>query len=408
MTRVGASRAVESYLRNFEGEKSRYQEILEITLCYGVQCLAQNFSLKGISCDELRSITGYDAARKRDFYVRNVSRPVSKGEAQRTPVELRAKPSHSWRDGEEAMADFHPPSTGAERESQMELEDAATGPDVQELIQSVTARGPRVKDAATEANLQSSMPSAAEQIPNETSKNAASRPNPQSPMISATEQYDARRELQDVRELRLGPKKVPLNEITKGAAALEIIDDFMKSPLMDKFGRDVPSTSSSLKHPIDDSTPQRRCQPDLFKEELYGTAALDNSFLGCQPPPELRRRKTQSTKPKRNYNGWLGDFGPLHTKTVRPEWNEADDDATDTDQRLHQNNFEWNFEHLSEEQHEPVGRTLRDATRTRAKPEQNDDEDSDGGIAQSIVDDASDVRSINSDPVFRWLKDAKF
>lgn len=77
-----------------------------------------------------------------------------------------------------------------------------------------------------------------------------------------------RGELQDVRDRRLGPKKMPISDITKGmltlivsssfqkqqltyfyaftgAAALEIVDDFMKSPLMDKFGGDKPLASAS-------------------------------------------------------------------------------------------------------------------------------------------------------------------
>jgi hypothetical protein len=148
---VGGSRAVETFLRNFEGEKARYQEILEITLCYGVQCLARTFSLKGISCNELRAITGtgfgcacgaldstnpnsiamlrldYDVARNRDFYVRNASQSTVKeaAERQRTPVELRAKPSHSWRDGEVEMPDFPQPSTVVKGGSRTAKEGAA-------------------------------------------------------------------------------------------------------------------------------------------------------------------------------------------------------------------------------------------------------------------------------------------
>lgn len=57
MARPGGSRAVETFLRNFEGEKQRYQEILEVALCYGVFCLAQNFSLKGITFEELKAVT---------------------------------------------------------------------------------------------------------------------------------------------------------------------------------------------------------------------------------------------------------------------------------------------------------------------------------------------------------------
>ncbi|RLN56113.1 hypothetical protein BBJ28_00002425 [Nothophytophthora sp. Chile5] len=127
------SRAVETYLRNFEGEKARYQEILEITLCYGVQCLAQNFSLKGLSCNELRTITAYDAARNRDFYVRNASRKhvsaSNDGATERTPAELRAKPPHSWRDGEAELADFPDPSKAASERPRAASERTEKSPD---------------------------------------------------------------------------------------------------------------------------------------------------------------------------------------------------------------------------------------------------------------------------------------
>ncbi|KAF4324902.1 hypothetical protein BBO99_00001851 [Phytophthora kernoviae] len=274
MTRaaVGGSRSVESYLRNFEGEKARYQEILEITLCYGVQCLAQTFSLKGINCDELRIITGYDAARKRDFYVRNVSRQVSKRTLQRTPVELRTKPSHSWRDGEEDMADFHPPATRTEPESCVNLEDAAVEPDPRKEL--VTPRSLQ----HVRSKLQPELDARRQKILRV--KKTQSQRMAETLARARLAEYDAQRELQDVRERRLGPKKMPLSEITKGAAALEIVDDFMKSPLMDKFGHDGPTASNNSKHPTSDCIQQRRSQPDPLKEELYGTTALDNSFLG--------------------------------------------------------------------------------------------------------------------------------
>lgn len=51
------SPAVESFLRNFEHERLRLQEVLEVTLCYGVFCLSQNYSLKGMSVEELHAVT---------------------------------------------------------------------------------------------------------------------------------------------------------------------------------------------------------------------------------------------------------------------------------------------------------------------------------------------------------------
>lgn len=57
------SPAVESFLRNFEPERARLPEVLEIALCYGVCCLAHNFSLKGMSVTELRAVTGANFPR---------------------------------------------------------------------------------------------------------------------------------------------------------------------------------------------------------------------------------------------------------------------------------------------------------------------------------------------------------
>ena len=61
MAHIGrSSEAVESYLRNFSDGEINCQEILEITLCYGLQCLSKTFPIRGrsITCSELRIITG--------------------------------------------------------------------------------------------------------------------------------------------------------------------------------------------------------------------------------------------------------------------------------------------------------------------------------------------------------------
>lgn len=59
--RGGGRSAVDSFLRNFESRGKlpleSKQEILEVALCYGIFCLAQNFSLKGMTVEELRSVT---------------------------------------------------------------------------------------------------------------------------------------------------------------------------------------------------------------------------------------------------------------------------------------------------------------------------------------------------------------
>ncbi|KAF4032644.1 hypothetical protein GN244_ATG15460 [Phytophthora infestans] len=542
---VIGSRAVETFLRNFEGEKSRYQEILEITLCYGVQCLAHTFSLKGISCNELRAITSYDTAKTRDFYVRNASQPIEKetGTLQRLPMEVRTKPSHSWRDGEEEILDFPDPLAvteakektvkysetgtatggsalyslpppfdeidfhtqllgkqfvdlawklytgreGAQINTRQELEEKFISVDQRKVPTAIPAlalpvtsfaeflaayiaecvrrshrtghAGDEDKSGSDEAlavnekesiyGLKASVseprrrsvstPRAAmgntkSQGPSRMDAERKQRPlHPQpqqrqmprslqhvqskiQPELEARRQkvlrvkktqsqrmaetlararlaeYDARRELQDVRERRLGPKKMPISEITKGAAALEIVDDFMKSPLMDKFGRENQPNSESDQH---------LAQKDPLKVELYGTAALDSSFLGCKPAPETRRRSESRLKqPRRNYNGWLGDYGPLHTKTVRPEWDETEDDAPDPEPRAKGSKFEWNFKHLPGGRHETVDRPTNNNKTTFESYDgvRRRHDDFDDGL--------SDGPSANSDPVFRWLKDA--
>jgi hypothetical protein len=59
--------AVKSYLRNFQVEKARWNEVLGITLCYGMLCLSRNYSLQGMSVNELREVTGMNDSF---FYMR--------------------------------------------------------------------------------------------------------------------------------------------------------------------------------------------------------------------------------------------------------------------------------------------------------------------------------------------------
>lgn len=80
-----------------------------------------------------------------------------------------------------------------------------------------------------------------------------------------------------------------------GAAALEIADDFMKSPLLDSF---------SGKENRDDGNRANivSSRKDPLREELYGAAPLDDSFLGCKPPRAANapvQPKLQPKKPSR-------------------------------------------------------------------------------------------------------------
>ncbi|CAI5719850.1 unnamed protein product [Peronospora destructor] len=189
-------------------------------------------------------------------------------------------------------------------------------------------------------------------------------------------EYDAQRKLHDLRDGRLAPKMIPISDITTGAAALKIVDNFIKSPLMDKFGRGHMPLSGRTTPLATNSTQLRSAKKDPLEEEVYGTTTLDNSFGGCKLEPRLRS-ESQTKQRRRRFDGWLGDFGPLHTNTVRPEWN--DDDAAEPDSHARGTKFEWNFEHLPGENHKHS-----DCPKART----------------------SDALSETSDPVFRWLEGA--
>ncbi|CEG49557.1 hypothetical protein F443_03298 [Plasmopara halstedii] len=217
-------------------------------------------------------------------------------------------------------------------------------------------------------------------------------------------EYDARRELQGGREQNLRIKKTPISEITTGAAALEIVDDFMKSPLMDKFSQENVPNSTEVKPP----TKNGIIQKDPLKEELYGTVALDSSFLGCKCVPKRRLHPESETKSRRrNYNGWLGDFGPLHTKTVRPEWNECEEDAF-SPKCSNQATYEWNFNHLPKESHENADKPKLQpkTTETRRYVNVGNDHDQVTRVIDDFDDNLSDHYSVISDPVYQWLKEA--
>ncbi|KAL7694850.1 hypothetical protein Plhal304r1_c001g0004521 [Plasmopara halstedii] len=556
---AGGSRAVETYLRNFEGEKSRYSEILEITLCYGVQCLARTFSLKGINCNELRAITNYDKAKTGDFYIRNASRSVSGTSCvlQRTPVELRSKPPHTWRDGEVKISDIPELSKNTQTDLQINNDHSMTGagdlnlyslpPAFDEIdfyskwlgkqfvdLAWKTFAGREVSTLSTRQGLddlfkrfdqrkvQSAIPplnlpvsTFAEflgtyvtecvrlshgvgcklnEIMSDSEENCTAHckensysntesrlssiksgrrrkgdnlrslignenrldpphvnvrqtqpPLPpqrqrqishmmqkvkskiqpdldarrkkilrvkktQSQRIAETlararlAEYDARRELQGGREQNLRIKKTPISEITTGAAALEIVDDFMKSPLMDKFSQENVPNSTEVKPP----TKNGIIQKDPLKEELYGTVALDSSFLGCKCVPKRRLHPESETKSRRrNYNGWLGDFGPLHTKTVRPEWNECEEDAF-SPKCSNQATYEWNFNHLPKESHENADKPKLQpkTTETRRYVNVGNDHDQVTRVIDDFDDNLSDHYSVISDPVYQWLKEA--
>lgn len=108
---------------------------------------------------------------------------------------------------------------------------------------------------------------------------------------------------------RTSPKKGPPGSHA-GTAALEIADSFAYGGLMNKFRA---SSSSGEDH---DSSARENV-------EIYGRNGLSEPD-GCAV-----EKKTKTTKQKA-YTGWVGDFGPPHTRTLKPRevW-DYDDDEND-------------------------------------------------------------------------------
>jgi hypothetical protein len=71
-----------------------------------------------------------------------------------------------------------------------------------------------------------------------------------------------------------------------GAAALEIVDNFIQSPLMEKFGQ------SEQEH-----SPNSLSQ-DLLQEEIYGTRITTND-LGCKAQPKKKKLQMAHEKMRR-------------------------------------------------------------------------------------------------------------
>ncbi|GLD95270.1 hypothetical protein PINS_up003914 [Pythium insidiosum] len=487
--------AVASYARNFDGEREKLQDILEIALCYGIHCLSRNFQLKGITVDELRNVTKFEKIRSLDFFVRGTTRSPSTHPPS-DPQPVYRKPPHSWRDGDRASTSavsiLSADSEGnkgskASSEEAPEVYFAATltpRATWDEIEFYTTLLGKRFVDVAwatysarSSAHLDasaldermrrldqrkqpSSFPSiefpvcsfveflhayiktsvmsnaiggaplgevegdVADQlssialdsqsrakgvtgqnpVPSEmsrpklqqrrekvsTTRHAQRRkashagaydhvPSKIQPDLQAKREkllrikktqtqlmkeslararlaeYETRQRVDSTTDKRpraatgVDSQRMPLRSISPGAAALEIVDGFMTSPILDKFSGETAQAKGA-------EVPRRN---DPIREELYGTAALDDSFIGCRVPserPQSVARQGQSSTTtrhaKRDFSGWLGDFGPPHTKTVRPSW-EVDAASSDSDHAeprttqegtRKKTGFEWNLD----------------------------------------------------------------
>ncbi|TYZ57217.1 hypothetical protein PybrP1_011167 [[Pythium] brassicae (nom. inval.)] len=554
------SPAVESFLRNFESERARLAEVLELALCYGVCCLAHNFSLKGMSVAELRVVTQYDKVRKRDFFVRNAGSSAHRKPHAAAVAEaaqsVRQKPPHSWRDGNAdaeilefpisygAADNGHQDARGVEASAATAAVDTAGKSSVQEAVESakpldeidyfaslfgkqfvdaawavfagtqlptrpalevqfvrldqrtvpgrfpacelpvasfavflgeyvkrcVSQRQHPVPDDAHVDKVVSAPVSAVSTAPDATKHSRAPRTAPTrvaavqsaraapkalahvrstlKPELDARREkllrvkktqtqlmkeslartrlaeYEAKRMLDAAGYRRSGSgcelsRKMPLADITTGAAALEIADGFMTSPLLGSFGG---------KENEGDRRVDTRARNDSLREELYGAAALDDSFLGCKTPPRRREQRptTTTTKPSRRYNGWLGDFGPQHTKTVVTEWGAPDDDDDNDDDDDSDTESKKNRPQLSRQGNRrspsvskklewqpgdgPTDSSRRRGSSRGAAPQKHSayvvsSAASDGADDDDVSDTFSDDgASEASDPVFRWLK----
>ncbi|GMF15250.1 unnamed protein product [Phytophthora lilii] len=484
-----------TYLRNFEGERARYQEILEVTLCYGVQCLARAFSLKGISCSELRAITGYDAAKSKDFYVRNASQPIGDGGVtQRAPVGLRAKPSHSWRDGEADMPDFPEPSAAVETAPQTAQETAESSaalyslpPTFDEIDYQTKLLGKPLVDLAwkiftaregseikTKAELEKKFCRVDQR------KAPTTIPALELPVTSFAEFLGAY-VTECVRHSHRTGRRVDeeSNESGNEADAFNGERESIYSRRRTSSGsssavttgrrgrsastpraamgntqaRQSVNTGQDRKQRPLHPQPQQQ-QPRRIPRSLQHVQSKIQPELNERRQKILRVKKTQSQRmaetlararlaeydarrelqdvrdrrlgPKKMplseitkgthmcYGGKFiastenRDFGPLHTKTVRPEWDEAEDDSADlgTGSRT---SFEWNFDHLPGGKHESVDRRTSLETKVQERSKANKSYDGaryHNDELDDFDDNLSDELSVNSDPVFRWLKDA--
>ncbi|EQC32840.1 hypothetical protein SDRG_09377 [Saprolegnia diclina VS20] len=126
-----------------------------------------------------------------------------------------------------------------------------------------------------------------------------------------------------------------------GSKALEIAEMLAASPFLQTVETTLPEPTTT--------------EPTL-QSELYGPDLVDTD--GCRAPSANRQRAKDALKPKRHvdYKGWLGDYGPAHTRTLVPgDWSELDDADTRWLQQRRGTKagdlppFEWNLDAIDVE-----------------------------------------------------------
>lgn len=49
---------IRAFLNSFKNEQNRFNELIEATLCYGIHCLSNNYSLHSIQVSDVSTIAG--------------------------------------------------------------------------------------------------------------------------------------------------------------------------------------------------------------------------------------------------------------------------------------------------------------------------------------------------------------
>ncbi|KAH9143203.1 hypothetical protein AeRB84_012780 [Aphanomyces euteiches] len=111
-----------------------------------------------------------------------------------------------------------------------------------------------------------------------------------------------------------------LSAMGPGAKALEIAHSFSNSP----FFQSTAEIDNQIGGTIDTAEPVSPSELSSVRMELYGNPEQSPFDKGCVQGAQLRPQRS-----KHDFKGWLGDYGPAHTKSVIPaEWNDLDDEDT--------------------------------------------------------------------------------
>ncbi|OQS07340.1 hypothetical protein THRCLA_00643, partial [Thraustotheca clavata] len=419
--RIASNANVAAFLRSFGSERSRWNELIEATLLYGIHCLSQNYSLHTLTVDQVQDITRATLKQSTHYYASG----GRKGVETCTKRAMALKPSSSWRQGSsedvphvvQEPIQEKIPTKAPESVREMDIYSnllgkkwmnaawdsfvATTGypsieidPSHEEfagaykklvkyvpppelsiaprtfldfvrnaIVQAMQQPEPIPPTTYTPNPIKVDSPKATDtpktkNIPRSITKeslhhtkdevNAQKKPGRRPPTpktqvpSKVKQQLDAnkaqvlrvrknntqrmhealakhRLELYEERTKESASPKTPTSLVAQspGAKSLEIADLFTQNNLF----QSVPATASD--EPI---------VPDpSLQFELYGDKEARMADEGCRVPLSDRYRKAKDALKSRehDFKGWLGDYGPAHTRTVVPgDWSELDDADT--------------------------------------------------------------------------------